>query len=96
MRTPRGQLVRIDASDLDPRAEATVASTASGRDAIVRKVARGQLCLRDAVEDLKFAAITCTLQETSGNWAEAARRLGMDRSNLHHMAHRLGVTIGGG
>jgi anaerobic nitric oxide reductase transcription regulator len=40
---------------------------------------------------LEFAAIAQTLEETRGNWAEAARRLGMDRSNLHHMAHRLGV-----
>ncbi len=34
--------------------------------------------------------VTRALEETAGNWAEAARRLGMDRSNLHHMAHRLG------
>ena len=39
----------------------------------------------------RYTAVTSTLEETSGNWAEAARRLGMDRSNLHHMAHRLGV-----
>jgi anaerobic nitric oxide reductase transcription regulator len=47
--------------------------------------------VRDAVEELKRDAVARTLEETGGNWAEAARRLGMDRSNLHHMAHRLGV-----
>jgi hypothetical protein len=29
--------------------------------------------------------MTSTLEETSGNRAEAARRLDMDRGNLHHM-----------
>jgi transcriptional regulator with GAF, ATPase, and Fis domain len=33
--------------------------------------------------------ITAALDEAGGNWAEAARRLGMNRSNLHHMAQRL-------
>ena len=96
MRTPRGHLIKIDASDLDPAAsKPTTPSLGGERDAVVRRIARGQVSLRDAVEELKYAAITQTLEETSGNWAEAARRLGMDRSNLHHMAHRLGVTADG-
>ena len=90
MRTPRGQPIRIDAPDLDPTAASSAPATGE-RDALVHKVARGQLSLRDAVEELKYAAITRTLEETRGNWAEAARRLGMDRSNLHHMAQRLGA-----
>jgi anaerobic nitric oxide reductase transcription regulator len=48
--------------------------------------------LRDAVEELKRDAVARTLEETGGSWTDAARRLGMDRSNLHHMAHRLGVA----
>ena len=90
MRTPAGQPIKIDATDLDPAA--VVASGAeSPRDPLARKVAQGRVSLRDAVEELKRAAVAQTLDETAGNWAEAARRLGMDRSNLHHMAHRLGL-----
>ncbi len=90
MRTPAGQPIKIDVMDLDPAA--VVASAREPRlDPLARKVARGQLSLRDAVEELKRAAVAQTLDETAGNWAEAARRLGMDRSNLHHMAHRLGL-----
>ncbi|MEO7732557.1 MAG: nitric oxide reductase transcriptional regulator NorR, partial [Kofleriaceae bacterium] len=88
MRTPAGQPIKIDASDLDP---AAVVAAERPRDPLARKVARGQMSLRDAVEELKRAAVAQTLDETAGNWAEAARRLGMDRSNLHHMAHRLGL-----
>jgi transcriptional regulator with GAF, ATPase, and Fis domain len=56
---------------------------------LARQVARGQRSLHDAVDQLKRDAITAALDETDGNWAEAARRLGMNRSNLHHMAQRL-------
>ena len=49
---------------------------------------------RAAIEELKHDVVTQTLEETGGNWAEAARRLGMDRSNLHHMARRLGMPVG--
>ena len=93
MRTPPGQPIKIDAIELDP---AAAPASASGelRDALPRKVARGHVTLRDAIEELKRDAVAQSLAETGGNWAEAARRLGMDRSNLHHMAQRLGIPIG--
>jgi anaerobic nitric oxide reductase transcription regulator len=47
--------------------------------------------LAAAVDDFKRALIARALAATGGNWAEAARRLGMHRSNLHHMAARLGL-----
>jgi len=90
MRTPAGQLIEVDAVDLDP-AVVAASSAERPRDPLVGKVARGQVSLREAIEELKRAAVAQTLEETGGNWAEAARRLGMDRSNLHHMAHRLGL-----
>ena len=91
MRAPKGQPTSIDVADLDATSAAT-APAAVERDTLVQKIAHGQLPLREAVEELKSTAIARTLEETGGNWAEAARRLGMDRSNLHHMAHRLGVA----
>jgi len=94
MRTPRGQPITIGANDLDATVPPIGTPAEPPRDSLVRKVARGQLSLRDAVDELKHAAVRQTLEETGGNLAEAARRLGMDRSNLHHMAHRLRVPVG--
>ena len=35
------------------------------------------------------------VENNGGNWAAAARALGMARSNLHHMATRLGLRSQG-
>ena len=83
--------IRIEEVDIDPSAEASPATTAETAS-IVKRVAHGQLPLREALEELKRDAIASTLDETKGNWAEAARRLGMDRGNLHHMAQRLRIS----
>lgn len=93
MRTAPGKPIKIDAIELDPTA-APASTSIDVRDALPRKVARGQVTLRAAIEELKHDVVTQTLEETGGNWAEAARRLGMDRSNLHHMARRLGMSLG--
>jgi len=47
--------------------------------------------LRAALEETKRALVLQALEENGGNWAAAARSLGMARSNLHHMADRLGL-----
>lgn len=49
------------------------------------------MTLRDALEETKRALVRRALEESGGNWAAAARALGMARSNLHHMADRLGL-----
>ncbi|MDX5299285.1 MAG: nitric oxide reductase transcriptional regulator NorR [Gammaproteobacteria bacterium] len=49
------------------------------------------LALRDAVDDCQRRCIEAAYQRTQGNWAEAARLLGMDPSNLHKLARRLGL-----
>ncbi|MEO8841032.1 MAG: nitric oxide reductase transcriptional regulator NorR [Kofleriaceae bacterium] len=88
MREPASPSIKIDALDLDPN----LARAPVSHDQLPHKVARGYVTLRDAIEELKHDAVTQTLEETGGNWAEAARRLGMDRSNLYHMARRLGMS----
>jgi anaerobic nitric oxide reductase transcription regulator len=90
LRTDGGALV-IEAADVEPGAAPATAQLDAVRDTLARDVAHGQVTLRDAVEQLKRDAVAATLDETRGNWAEAARRLGMNRGNLHHMAQRLGV-----
>lgn len=47
--------------------------------------------LHDAVEETKRTLIRRAVAEHDGNWAAAARALGMARGNLHHMARRLGL-----
>ena len=47
--------------------------------------------LRDSVEICQRRAIGEALAATRGNWAQAARALGLDPSNLHKLARRLGM-----
>jgi anaerobic nitric oxide reductase transcription regulator len=52
--------------------------------------ARGR-SLTERTREFQRRAVTRALEESEGNWAAAARRLGMHRSNLHHLAQRLGL-----
>jgi anaerobic nitric oxide reductase transcription regulator len=52
--------------------------------------------LRDAVDAFQAQLITQTIAECGNNWAEAARRLGLQRGNLHRLADRLGIRPRGG
>jgi anaerobic nitric oxide reductase transcription regulator len=47
--------------------------------------------LRESVEALERRMVSEALSAAGGNWAEAARRLGVDRANLHRLAKRLGL-----
>lgn len=47
--------------------------------------------LQDQVDDFRRRAIRAAVEVHDGNWAAAARALGMHRSNLHHLAQRLGL-----
>ena len=47
--------------------------------------------LREAVDEFQRRMIRDALRKAQGNWAAAARALGMHRSNLFHMARRLGM-----
>jgi anaerobic nitric oxide reductase transcription regulator len=50
--------------------------------------------LRDAVDDFTKDLIAVTVRDCDGNWAEAARRLGLQRGNLHRLAARLRMQTG--
>ena len=47
--------------------------------------------LSAGVEAFKRAAVAEALERHAGSWAAAARELGMHRSNLYHLAARLGL-----
>ena len=47
--------------------------------------------LRDAVDACQRQTINAALAAHQGNWAQAARALDVDASNLHKLARRLGV-----
>jgi anaerobic nitric oxide reductase transcription regulator len=50
--------------------------------------------LREAVDDFTRDLIRATVSRCDGNWAEAARRLGLQRGNLHRLATRLRLHDG--
>jgi anaerobic nitric oxide reductase transcription regulator len=50
--------------------------------------------LRKAVDAFTSKLITSTIARCDNNWAEAARRLGLQRGNLHRLAVRLGIRPG--
>ena len=52
---------------------------------------RAGLHLRAQVEDVERRLILAAVERNDGNWAAAARELGMHRSNLHQLARRLGL-----
>lgn len=47
--------------------------------------------LREAMDSCQRQAITAALANHQGNWAQAARALDVDASNLHKLARRLGI-----
>ena len=89
LRTPAGESIVIEPVDLDVTAPVARDPVHETSESLAAKAASGEMPLRDAIEELKRSAIARVLEETGSNWAESARRLGMDRSNLHHMAQRL-------
>lgn len=67
----------------------TVAVAADPAPAPLRESWQGSL--RDATAEFQRQRIRRALDEHDGNWAAAARALGLHRSNLHHLAVRLGL-----
>jgi anaerobic nitric oxide reductase transcription regulator len=77
-----GDTVVIEAMHLDLAPRASVAPA---------QAAAAHLPLRDAVDGFTRHLVTTTLANCNNNWAEAARRLGLQRGNLHRLAARLGL-----
>jgi len=87
-RASRGDPVLVNVTDLSDIVRSEGAHLAAAEDA--PSLVAG-LTLREAVQDYQRSLIQQALKSARGNWASAARKLGMHRSNLHHLARRLGL-----
>jgi anaerobic nitric oxide reductase transcription regulator len=73
-----GDLISLDAN---------VQLSSPDLDPIISK----ELNLQETVQQFKKQLIQHALTKNDGNWAAAAKELGMHRSNLHHLGTRLGL-----
>ncbi|MFT3813702.1 MAG: nitric oxide reductase transcriptional regulator NorR [Acidovorax sp.] len=84
----RSDIVTLDADLLDLDAD-TALPAIPAPDAAPAVAA--PCTLRDAVDACQRDCIRAALQQHGGNWAQAARALDLDASNLHKLARRLGL-----
>lgn len=102
----RHDIVTLDSTLLDLEASADFASdrritamTTANDDNPARQATAETsttspgLSLHRAVEHCQRQHIRATLEACQGNWAAAARDLGIDPSNLHKLAKRLGLKV---
>ncbi len=90
-RVAKAEPVLVRRADLsDPVAAEDESAPAAADAASLAPIAAGAT-LREAVQEFQRAQIQRALASAKGNWAAAARALGMDRSNLYHLARRLGL-----
>lgn len=88
-RAELGGAVQIDLGDLDT--DIATPARAPLAEARLDRAGQGEPTLREAVDRFKRSVVEQALAASNGSWAEAARRLGMHRSNLHHLARRLNL-----
>ncbi len=86
-RAQSGETVVIEARDLDATARA---GSRPPRDDPAPPELNGA-SLREAVQEYQRRLIRSAVERNRGNWAAAARSLGIERANLHHLAKRLGM-----
>jgi anaerobic nitric oxide reductase transcription regulator len=77
------------ALDLSPGSMSLVAAAAPSVVDPDRVIGGGTLS--QATDDFQKRVLTQALETSDGNWSEAARRLGVDRGNLHRLGKRLGM-----
>jgi anaerobic nitric oxide reductase transcription regulator len=87
-RSGRGKALVIEADDLDLSAGPMAPAT----DTTTMPRETNPLPLRAALDLYERHRIEQALARSGGNWAAAARELGMDRANLRRSAARLGIA----
>lgn len=86
----RTEIVSLEPELLDLDTE-TMPSLAQSIGAPPVNETTAQRTLREAVEAVQRQSIRDALARCNDNWASAARMLGVDASNLHKLARRLGL-----
>ena len=86
----RGDEVIIFPENLDMNLDGMTEDETTAVDRMENEEA-GSLTLREAVDNFKRDYILRTVEINGGNWAAAARRLGIHRSNLHKLCSRLNI-----
>ena len=93
----RNAIVTLEAPLLDLEAQGPAmsaplaASTPTALQPPTAEPATPPSTLRAAVDECQRQSILVALAAHQGNWAQAARQLAVDASNLHKLARRLGV-----
>jgi anaerobic nitric oxide reductase transcription regulator len=97
LRAARGQtgrgraiLVAVEHLDLGGAPQPAAAAVPSPDDAQAENL---RLSLAQRVDAFRRRAILEAVERHQGNWAAAARELGLHRSNLHQLAARLGLRV---
>ncbi|MCB9915601.1 MAG: nitric oxide reductase transcriptional regulator NorR [Planctomycetes bacterium] len=90
-RTAWGETVLVRGADLDLDSNGAEPSRSETLQAPPTAISADPILLRDAVDDFKRRLVTEAIARNEGNWAAAARDLGLQRGNLHHLARRLGL-----
>lgn len=85
-----GQEITILPENLDLNSDRTTEIETATLHSVKIEATDG-LTLREAVDQFTREYILGTVESKRGNWAAAARRLGIHRSNLHKLARRLNV-----
>jgi anaerobic nitric oxide reductase transcription regulator len=80
-------LVGLEHLDLEAGPEVA----AGPRAAAAAEEASAHLSLAERLDAFRRREILAAVARAQGNWAAAARELGLHRSNLHHLAKRLGL-----
>jgi anaerobic nitric oxide reductase transcription regulator len=81
--------LQVEPPRTDPTGPGVAATQPPPENVLIVSVA--DKTLKEVVEDTKRQMVRRAVEQNGGNWAAAARALGMARSNLHHMAQRLGL-----
>ncbi|WP_367067015.1 nitric oxide reductase transcriptional regulator NorR [Oryzisolibacter sp. LB2S] len=87
----RNTIVTLEEGLLDLDALAAPAVSASPAAAANAHAAPAHTTLREAVDACQRQTVLAALDRHQGNWAQAARALEVDSSNLHKLARRLGL-----
>ena len=91
-RTPRPAILTLEVMDLGLESPApTAMPTDATPPSLSRTAIDPDLPLRHQVDAFQRERIRAALQQHQGNWAAAARALGLHAANLHRLAERLGL-----